>query len=78
MREALMKRSSQEKKVLNQRIIRNSQKAKKTTVADFIKGKKKIVNNLNSSFVTDNKLFWKTIKPFFPNISNHITNNKRS
>ena len=23
------------------------------------------LNRLNSSFVTDNKLFWKTVKPFF-------------
>ena len=28
-------------------------------------------NNLNPSFVTDNKLFWKTIKPFFSNKGNY-------
>ena len=28
-------------------------------------------NNLNPSFVTDNKLFWKTIKPFFLNKGNY-------
>ena len=27
-------------------------------------------NNLNPSLVTDNKLFWKTIKPFFSNKGN--------
>ena len=33
--------------------------------------RKRIFNNLNPSFVTDNKLFCKTIKPFFSNKGNH-------
>ena len=32
---------------------------------------KRFFNNLNPSFVTDNKLFWKTIKPFFSNKGNY-------
>ena len=31
----------------------------------------RVFNNLNPSFVTDNKLFWKTIKPFFSNKVNY-------
>ena len=32
---------------------------------------KRFFNNLNPSFVTDNKLFWKAIKPFFSNKGNY-------
>ena len=31
----------------------------------YKKERKMFLNRLNSSFVTDNKLFWKTVKPFF-------------
>ena len=37
----------------------------------YKKGRKRFFNNLNPSFVTDNKLFWKTIKPFFSNKGNY-------
>ena len=33
--------------------------------------RKRFFNSLNPSFVTDNILFWKTIKPFFLNIGNY-------
>ena len=33
----------------------------------YKKERKRFFNSLNPSFVTDNKLFWKTIKPFFSN-----------
>ena len=33
----------------------------------YKKERKKFFNNLNTSFVNDNKLFWKTVKPFFSN-----------
>ena len=33
--------------------------------------RKRFFNNLNPSFVTENKLFWKTIKPFFSNKGNY-------
>ena len=29
--------------------------------------RKNFFNSLNTSFVNDNKLFWKTVKPFFSN-----------
>ena len=32
--------------------------------------KKKFFNGLNPSLVTDNKLFWKTVKPFFSDTRN--------
>ena len=37
----------------------------------YKKEKKQFFNNLNLSFVTDNKSFWKTIKPFFSNKGNY-------
>ena len=33
----------------------------------YKKERKKFFINLNTSFVNDNKLFWKTVKPFFSN-----------
>ena len=44
----------------------------KTFAADCIKKeRKRFFNNLSPSFVTDNKLFWKTIKSFFSNKGNY-------
>ena len=37
----------------------------------YKKERKRFFNNLNRFFVTDNKLFWKTIKPFFSNKVNY-------
>ena len=37
----------------------------------YKKERKRFSNNLNPYFVTDNKLFWKTIKPFFSNKGNY-------
>ena len=31
----------------------------------YKKERKKFLNGINQSFVTDNKLFWKTVQPFF-------------
>ena len=42
----------------------------------YKKERKKFFNGLNSSFVTDNKLFWKTIKPFFSDKGNYGDNIK--
>ena len=43
-------------------------KNKKTIAADSTEKKEKTFFNwLNTSFVSDNKLFWKTAKPFFSN-----------
>ena len=33
-------------------------------------------NGLNPSFVTNNKLFWKTVKPFFLDKENYGANTK--
>lgn len=60
-----MKRSYFEKNLKkNQKIFKNSQKPKKKQTNycnSLYKKKREIRNNLNSSFVTDNKLFSKTI-----------------
>ena len=37
----------------------------------YKKERQRFFNNLNPLFVTDNKLFWKTIKPFFSNKGNY-------
>ena len=37
----------------------------------YKKERKQFFNNPNPSFVIDNKLFWKTIKPFFSNKGNY-------
>ena len=37
----------------------------------YKKEKKQFFNNLNPSFVTDNKSFWKMFKPFFSNKGNY-------
>ena len=42
----------------------------------YKKERKKFSNGLNPSFVTDNKLFWKTVKPFFSDKGNYGANIK--
>ena len=37
----------------------------------YEKEKKRFFNNLNPSFVTDDKLFWKTTEPLFSNKKNY-------
>ena len=37
----------------------------------YKKERKRFFNSLNPCLVTDNKLFWKTIKPFFSNKGNY-------
>ena len=39
-------------------------KNKSTFAVDYIKERKKFCNNLNLKLFTDNKVFWKTVKPF--------------
>ena len=52
-------------------------KSRKIIVADFTKRNlKKLFNNLNPSFVNDNKLFWKMVKPFFWNKGSSESNIK--
>ena len=40
------------------------------------KREKNVFNKLNTSLVSDNKLFWKTVKPFFSNNGSHRGNIK--
>ena len=42
----------------------------------YKKERKKSFNGLNPSFVTDNKIFWKTVKPFFSGKGNYGANIK--
>ena len=46
-------------------------KQKKICSRLYKKQRKRFFNNLNPSFVTDNKLFWKTIHPIFSNKGNY-------
>ena len=46
-------------------------KKQKNFCSRLYKKRKRFFNYLNPSFVTDNKLFWKTIKPFFSNKENY-------
>ena len=46
-------------------------KHKKICSRLYKKQRKRFFNNLNPSFVTDNKLFWKTIQPIFSNKGNY-------
>ena len=72
-----MRTSYQEKSYIKNR-IENSLKAfkmpKKTFIVRcLIKGRMKIFNSLNPSFVKDDN-FWKTFKPFFSNKGDHGSN----
>ena len=40
----------------------------------YKKERKKFSDGLTPSFVTDNKLFWKTVKPFFSDKGNYGAN----
>ena len=52
-------------------------KRRKIVAVDFIrKKKKKFCNGLNPSFITDNKLFWKMVQPFFSDRGNYGANIK--
>ena len=54
-------------------------KSRKFIAVDFTlykKERKKFFNELNPSFVTDNKLFLKTVKPFFSDKGNYGANIK--
>ena len=51
-------------------------KSRKIIAVDFIRKKKKFFIGLNPSFVTTNKLFWKTVKPFFSDMGIYGANIK--
>ena len=70
LRKALMKRSYLEKVYFKKQTTQSLERYKKLKnycSRLYKKEKKNFFNNLNTSFVNDNKLFWKTVKPFFSN-----------
>ena len=74
-----MRRSYLENKYLKKKTdqyLRAYKKQKNYCSRLYKKERKKFFNGLNPSFVTDNKLFWKTVKPFFSNKGNYGANIK--
>ena len=70
LRKAIMRTSHLEKvyyKNKSEKSFKAYKKQKNFCSRLYKKERKRFFNNLNPSFVTDNKLFWKTIKPFFSN-----------
>ena len=58
-------------------LLKKLKKNKKTIAADSTKKREKnFFNKLNTSFVSDNKLFWKNVKPFFSKNGSHRGNIK--
>ena len=56
--------------------LRNYKKQKNYCSRLYKKERKNFFNKLNTSFVSDNKLFWKTVNPFFSNNGSHRGNIK--
>ena len=48
-------------------ILKNRQLSHWKDIRRYKKERKNFFNSPNTSFVNDNKLFWKTVKPFFSN-----------
>ena len=74
LRKAIMKKSHLEKvyyKNKSEKSFKACKKQKKLCSRLYEKERERFFNNLNPSFVTDNKLFWKTIKPIFSNKGNY-------
>ena len=74
-----MKRSCLEKSIWEKKTdlsLRAYKKQKNYFSRLYKKERKKFFNGLNPSFVTDNKLFWKPVKPFFCDKGNYGTNIK--
>ena len=68
LRKAIMKRSCLENVYLknqDKHSLRACKKQKKYCSRSYQKERKIFFNNLNPKFVSDNKLFWKTVKPLF-------------
>ena len=78
-RKAIMKRSYLENLYFKRRTdhsFRNYKRLKNYCSRLYKKERKNFFNKLNTSFVSDNKLFWKTVKPFFSNNGSHRGNIK--
>ena len=56
--------------------LRNHKRQKNHSSRIYKKERKNLFNKLNTSFVSNNKLFWKTVKAFFSNNGNHRGNIK--
>ena len=70
MRKDIMRRSYLENVYFKKRtnkFLRAYKKQNNYCSRLYKKERKNFFNKLNPSFVNDNKLFWKTIKPFFSN-----------
>ena len=77
LRKAIMKRSKLRNKFNQERNIENwsEYKRQRNLCSNLLKqSKKRHFNSLNVNDVTENKKFWKTIKPFFTE-KNKTTNN---
>ena len=75
LRKAIMRRSYLDKKYLQtDESLTDYKKQKNYCGRLYKKERKKFFNGLNPSFVTDNKLFWKTVKPFFLDKGNYGAN----
>ena len=70
LRKAFMKRSYLEKVNFKKQTTQSMERYKKQKnycSRLYKKERKNFLNSLNTSFVNYNKLFWKTVKPFFSN-----------
>ena len=54
------------KKTLNEKSLKAQKKQKNYVSRLYKKEKKMLFNSLNRSVVSDNRKFWKTVKPFVP------------
>ena len=74
LRKAIMRRYYFEKvyyKSKSEKSFKDYKKQKNVCSRLYTKERKRFFNNFNPFFVTDSKLFWKTIKPFFSNKGNY-------
>ena len=79
MRKAIMRRSYLENVYFKKRTdksLRAYKKQKNYCSRLYKKERKKFFNKLNPSFLNDNKLLWKTIKPFYSNKGSSGSNMK--
>ena len=82
LRKAIMTSSYLKKKIFLKKTNKTDQslraykKQKNCSSRLYKKETKKFFNGLNPSFVIDNKLFWKTVKPFFLDKGNYGANIK--
>ena len=74
LRKAIMKRSQLENiycKTLTEKSLKAYKKQKNYVSRLYKKERKMFFNSLNSSVISDNRKFWKTVKPLFSNKGNY-------